>query len=667
MKNITKYAVIAASAAFALVSCNKEIDNPVQNDNPSEGGIKVTVVAGTPETKTFITGIDATHAEIAWQNEDKFGFVNVAVPEDNLAEIHSIDGSGAATIEGNVATAGTFFAYYPKSTYDPTSDGAVLRIRTAQTPPDGTTFDPAADVLVSTTFDVAPAGSATTPATIQFKRLGAFLKVSFQDNTTGSKLSGEFVKKVSVQSSAVSLAAKLTFNSTGIVSAAGAEKTITATYDDLMYIISNSGEAAYLGVQPVTLPAGSNLIVTVETDKYVLSKTVSLPSAITLASGDIKPIKVRLGDSEIVEHKVAVERVWGKYSTAESYWNEYFSGTGGSDRNIAMDDNYIYLPETKGTPLMWKIPLDGVSAPTEACVTGVYSNAEVSAVTHALSCVRMVPNSSSTVNGGKDFLMACSLNTNESGSYVYVYSYANGTDNAPTVSKFSTWCGRRLGDKFSVWGSLQNGALFMKDWNNVSSQGAVVVLRMAWDAAPTGAEYFNPRRTNMISEEGIGGYYPYPDDASKGVYARVDGDGYYVSFGSSPLSTSPNETGTFTSAGGYYGSTAGYNFVEFNGRKYIGYVKNAGGGDGRFYILSGAAEDSWEDILGSKRNVIYQADIQQDLAYYDGSYHEDLATGVTKTSSHGAIDCTSRIIGDDLYFAALKQGVGLSLFKVSLK
>ena len=60
-------------------------------------------------------------------------------------------------------------------------------------------------------------------------------------------------------------------------------------------------------------------------------------------------------------------------------------------------------------------------------------------------------------------------------------------------------------------------------------------------------------------------------------------------------------------------------------------------------------------------------DIQQDLAYYDGSYHEDLATGVTKTSSHGAIDCTSRIIGDDLYFAALKQGVGLSLFKVSLK
>ncbi|MBP3203128.1 MAG: hypothetical protein J6M31_05930 [Bacteroidales bacterium] len=102
------------------------------------------------------------------------------------------------------------------------------------------------------------------------------------------------------------------------------------------------------------------------------------------------------------------------------------------------------------------------------------------------------------------------------------------------------------------------------------------------------------------------------------------------------------------------------------------YVKNvvdsadSDSGDGRFYILQGETSDSWKDILGSKRKVIYQADIQQDLAYADGEYHADLATGVTQTSGHGAIDCTARIIGGDLYFAALKQGVGLSLFKMSL-
>ena len=82
--------------------------------------------------------------------------------------------SGAATITGTVANAGTFFAYYPKSTYAATAQGGVLRIRTTPSPASGTTFDPAADVLVSETFDVVASGSATAPATVRFKRLGAF-------------------------------------------------------------------------------------------------------------------------------------------------------------------------------------------------------------------------------------------------------------------------------------------------------------------------------------------------------------------------------------------------------------------------------------------------------------------------------------------------------------
>ena len=190
---------------------------------------------------------------------------------------------------------------------------------------------------------------------------------------------------------------------------------------------------------------------------------------------------------------------------------------------------------------------------------------------------------------------------------------------------------------------------------------------MAWSAAPSGG-YFNPRITFSDGvDAGINAYYTYPGNASNGFIASVSGAAKFASFASSPLNTSPNSSGTFTASSGYYDNSAGYNYIEYNGKRYIAYAKNAGDGDGRFYVLQGETSDSWADILGSKRKVIYQADIQQDLAYADGEYHADLATGVTKTSSNSALDCTARIIGDEVYFAALKQGVGLSLFKMSLK
>lgn len=357
------------------------------------------------------------------------------------------------------------------------------------------------------------------------------------------------------------------------------------------------------------------------------------------------------------EVQTTLERVWGMYSTSSAYWNESFGGTPSSDRNIAMDGEYIYLPETTAAAKMWMIPVDGQSSPSLVNVTGV------SGGTHALSCVRMIPNTSSSVNGGNPFLMGVSLTVDDN-TPMKVYSWANGPTEAPTATSASTWCGRRLGDKFTVYGSLQDGGLFFKDWNNTYDQGAFMVLRTAWSVEPSDG-YFNPRRTNMVAETGIGAYYPYPDDVLNGLYATVSGSASFVSFASSPLTTSPNETGTFTTASGYYSSTAGYNFITFKNKRYIAYVKNAGAGDGRFYVLEGEVTDSWSDLLGSKRNVIYQADIQQDLDYHDGAYHQELEGGVTKTSNNSALDCATYVTDSAIYFAAMKQGVGLSLFKLS--
>ena len=647
MRKINVMMALAAAAA-ALVSCNKQ-----ESDLAGKGeGIQIRVTASMPETRTEIA---ANGKSVDWKTTDKVGFINGQDGVNVESSAAVLDGEGRATFTGTVPSAGTYYAYYPyfnDASYAPNADGVTVRVSNKQHP-SLTSFDPAADLLVSEAFEVSASGSySTDPTALRFRRLGAFLKVRFVDGTTKGKLAGKYATSVSVQGEN-NLVGRFRISGTnGLVDQNSGYKKVEALYDAETFAVTSS--TAWFGIAPQTFASGSTLIVTVDVDGKVVTKTLTLPKEVVLGAGSALPIKVTLEDSDF---PLTVTRVWGKYSSSSAYWNQSFGGTASSDRNIAMDGEYIYLPETTAAAKMWMIPVDGESAPVLANVEGV------SGGTHALSCVRMIPNTSSSVNSGKPFLMGVSLTTDDN-TPMKVYSWANGVSSAPTATSASTWCGRRLGDKFTVYGSLQDGGLFFKDWNNVYGQGAFMVLRTAWNVAPSDG-YFNPRRTNMVAESGIGAYYPYPEDVMHGIYASVSSAASYVSFTSSPLTTSPNESGTFTAASGYYSNTAGYNFITFDDKRYIAYVKNAGDGDGRFYILEGELTDSWSDMLDSKRKVIYQADIQQNLAYADGEYHEDLSTGVTKTSANSAIDCSTYVTEDAVYFAALKQGVGLSLFKLS--
>lgn len=648
MKKINAMMMFAVVTA-ALVSCNKEKD--LASDQNGEG-IRISVTASMPETRTILAEDGKT---VNWTTTDKVGFINGKDQVNVESSPAVLDGEGRASFTGTVPSEGTYYAYYPyfnDGSYAPNAEGVTVRVPDTQHPT-LTSFDPAADLLVSEAFNVTAASSySTDPATLRFRRLGAFIKVHFVDNTSKRKLAGKYAASVSIQGEN-NLVGRFRISGTeGLVNQNSGFKKVTAVYAAETFAVTSSN--AWFGVAPQTFAIDSKLTVTVNIDGADVTKVLTLPKDVVLGAGNILPIKVTFDDSDL---PAVVTRVWGKYSSSAAYWNESFGGTPSSDRNIAMDGEYIYLPETTAGAKMWMIPVDGKSDPVLANVEGV------SGGTHALSCVRMIPNTSSSVNDGKPFLMGVSLTVDDN-TPMKVYSWANGVSSAPTATSASTWCGRRLGDKFTVYGTLQDGGLFFKDWNNVNNQGAFMVLRTAWSVAPSDG-LFNPRRTNMVAEGGIGAYYPYPDDVMNGIYASVSSAAYFVSFTSSPLTTSPNESGSFTAASGYYSSTAGYNFITFNDKKYIAYVKNAGDGDGRFYILEGDLSDSWSDLLGSKRNVIFQADIQQDLAYSDGEYHEDLASGVTKTSAHSALDCSAFVTEDAVYFAALKQGVGLSLFKLS--
>ena len=641
MKKYSSVVLFAAVAAL-FVSCNKEMDKPEISQSE---GIQVTVIAANPETKTTLGSNGKT---VSWNTTDKFGFVNVATPEDNEASITSIDASGAATITGTVANAGTFFAYYPKSTYDATAEGGVLRIKTAQSPASGTTFDPAADVLVSETFDVAASGSATAPATVRFKRLGAFLKVYFVDATTGNKLSGQYAATVSVQSSVKSLAAKLTVNSTGIVSAVDAEKTITATYAADVFELTNASQAAYLGVQPLTLPKDSQLIIKAETGKYTISKTVTLPSDVTLGSGDLLPVRITLGDENLASK---IQTVWAMQSTGSTAWNTVFGGTAGSDRNIAMDDEYVYVAENTATAKLWAISIADNTQVKAVNVTGVSGGA------HVLACPRVIPNTDSSVNGGKDVLI-CS-NLTRGGEEPKLYLWLNGIDEAPAVVELVTSAtGAWYGDVFTVYGTLQDGILF---FDKIGGENVNGVVTFDLNGVP-GAKLYLHKRIDFNTANGSHGgacaYYPIPGNPNKGVYSPGRGveargksstfEGNLKSEGNSkfdPTLTNLDYTE------GRNGFVLGYNFIEWNGKRYVIYGKQASSTDGKVYILEGTTEQDWITIANTAA-VKFRRD---DLVRQEGC---------TLTSDNSGMDVTARVIGDALYIAAQKQNLGCAVYKI---
>ena len=555
MKKYSSIVMLAAVAAVAFVSCNKEVEVPVEEPIVGEG-INITVVT-SEDTKTTLSEVTDASATAVWQSSDQVGFINGDSGVNVASSSTSLDGT-KATFTGTVPSAGTYYAYYPYSNeYDeatqtdrrPNEDGVMIRIPNNQTAAPNN-FDPKADVLVSEAFTVAASGE--NAKLLRFRRLSALLQVYFIDGTTGSKITGKKVTSVSVEGENNLVGRYRVHGVNGLVDRGTSGLTDPSGYKSAKVTFSSdfdvNTDKAYIGIAPQTLASGSTLKMTVVIGESTFVKTVTLGADVKIGAGDILPLKVTIKDSDF---PVKIERVWGKYSTSGGYWNTIaFGGTASTDRNIAMDDEYIYLPETTGDAKLWMIPLDGITAPTSANVEGV------SGGTHALSCVRVVPNTAAGVNGGKDFLMACNLTTSSSSTALTVYSWNNGTSNPPVSESVTNGRNLRLGDKFTVYGSLQDGALFFRNWNKASDEwggkGSILVLRMAWSAAPSGG-YFNPRVSfsyedtyeNPETLGGINAYYPYPGDASNGFIANVSSASKFASYSISPLSQNGNDSGTF--------------------------------------------------------------------------------------------------------------------------
>ncbi len=348
-------------------------------------------------------------------------------------------------------------------------------------------------------------------------------------------------------------------------------------------------------------------------------------------------------------------RQWGIYATSSTTpWQATF---GLSDaRNITMDDQYVYIPQSAGGDAALK----AVSITDPAQVRNV--NVEgIAGGTHTLSCVRMIPNTDPAVNGGKDILSACNLSVGD-GSHLHFYVWLNGIDNAPVLSMVED-SGRRLGDKYIVLGSWNSGEVYLKDYNT----GSIVRYAMVdgrigeWPGAD-GLAYARGRmdyNASVLDAAGcIGSAYVYPgtpkagSDIPAGFLVTSTASAHYIGNVSGNVFASTADLGMPL--------THGFSFFDDakTGLKYIAYVGLEAAQDkGSVKVISdfNGTPDGFLGVLQSNK-VVFEAPVQDGM---------DATVVSPCPATHSTGDCVVRKIGNDTYMAVMIQNVGISVFKLN--
>ncbi|MBR5211972.1 MAG: BACON domain-containing protein [Bacteroidales bacterium] len=368
--------------------------------------------------------------------------------------------------------------------------------------------------------------------------------------------------------------------------------------------------------------------------------------------GEARTAKVAIKTAAgVLLQEVTVAQAAGILPFATLVWDATVPFGGGQDRNMTMDSEYVYVAQAAGGN--GAIKAISIADPTQVKDVKVttYTPAGLDNGTHAISCVRMLPNTDASVNGGKPVLVASNLTTGDGTEKLIVYVWSNGIDADPDYFVIDSGA-RRLGDKFTVKGTYQAGELHFFDFNDgntvirVNMKDGVAGLWGTPELAYATGRFAIP----VAGVSNIGECTIHPD-------ATFDGDGNP----SAALLTTNAVNGFFTQeAGNAYAASAwgtdpkltqtyGYNFFEHNGKDYIAYVKVAGD-------RASAALNVIEDVNGA-------ADFKGTLEAQTGLFTAPV--NGTGNAGHGLGDCATAVVDGVRYIAVMGQNIGISLYKLN--
>ena len=362
---------------------------------------------------------------------------------------------------------------------------------------------------------------------------------------------------------------------------------------------------------------------------------------------------VRQGTEEVLKTvtiaQAAAEVVEKEFATL--VWDAAVPFGGGQDRNMTMDSEYVYVAQAAGGN--GAIKAISIADPTQVKDVKIktYAPAGLDNGTHAVTCVRMLPNTDPAVNGGKDVLVASNLTLGDGTEKLIIYVWSNGIDADPNYFVIDSGT-RRLGDKFTIRGTYQKGELHFFDFNDgntvirINMQDGVAGLWGSPELAYATGRYAIP----VAGASNIGECTIHPDTAFDGegnpvaaLLTTNAGNGFFTqnagnAFVASAWGTDPKLTQTF-----------GYNFFEHNGKDYIAYVKVAGD-------RASAALNIIEDVNGA-------ADFKGTLEAQAGLFTAPV--NGSGNAGHGLGDCATAVVNGVRYIAVMGQNIGISLYKLN--
>ena len=344
--------------AAVAVSCQvKDLD-----ENTSVSGDSFKISAELPETKTIFNAEDYA---VAWENNDA---LTVIVNSNDNYEFTNAGGNDFEAKNVTISDGmNTFHVLYPYNTYvkkvdanGVTSDGSGKK--TYVNIPDNaaksqTSINSTAHVK-GVMYGYAEASADQTPA-IQMHQLTALLKIAVTNNHTEPIT----VRSITVSTDAQGQLLSGTFYinlKDGSVESSGDNYTFSSTTLGVTGVTMETGETGtfWVSANPFSVPAGSHLTISVETDKGSASDERSYEQALNFDAGTVNTAEFDFSDPKQTIEKLTVAEFLAK----EVDENTYYELTGTVSNIISDEYGNFYLTDETGTVYVYGLTATKVTS-----------------------------------------------------------------------------------------------------------------------------------------------------------------------------------------------------------------------------------------------------------------------------------------------------------------
>lgn len=642
MEKMKKSLLFAAVAAVVLASCAKEPVETAVNENAAS---EFSIVAKVADDATK-GSIDGTGA-YTWTTGDKIGMlVDGTVTALTASEISGDD----ATFTATGTTWGTA-AFYPWHASTTIADGKVtFKLPSTYTWKEGEVFTPM----------IADLSGEVNPTKVSFKLAGAGVRVTLKKVPAYANLVALTVDGKNIKGN---LAMNITDAGTeGIKATDGSSSTVYMKFDQ------GTAERNMVFTFPVPVIESSSSIkidlytgTDTGTKMSIFSKTGTIPA---LSRGQI------VNTPELtVSNAPKLTRLFGKYATgASTPWTTSLGIEASSDRNVAVDDNYVYIAETNTSGNIWMLNN------ADGSVAGKVKTDEVTGVgTFYFACPRVLK------MGAGSVLCVTNMQMETSGA-LHLYVWENGVDKNPTdINLYWEYADCRIGEGWTFWQKPGDPTKTLLYFDGRSNDGVRIWKFTNWAKGSIGTSgsqhWVDARRLfdGGVATSCDASFWVFPDNKNKGIWTSRTADNVNVphysvatnDVWSNSVGAADQVTNTDITSG-YFAGVKGFQFIEHGNNRYIAYLKRAwndtaGGSVYMLMVLGGGKTDTWEDIIGNRaNNLIY---VESLAANEEGL--NNIVTAHKMHPTHSAFDINAFTASDtESYIATDIQCASLCLFKL---